>query len=1548
MRKKSLHLFFIFTLIATFLSAQITLPQVCNSGFIEPAEDCWSACVTCNLPPFNGSTAGFIPSGAPYCPGFTIHNDQWIGFVAGTSSITFTVTPSNCVLGNGVQVAIYELGCNDAPIACNGGCANCGTIPQSVTASLIPGNIYYLVIDGYTGDECDFQVSFTPSNATQVLTIGASSSIVGPTTTQPGATVTYSIPSVANAGFYTWSSSVPGVLFNGFEGPVTFEAASGASVAVTMPPIPGSLSICVIPGNTCSTGSQRCRNVNLIPLMPTILPQLVLCNEDFPYILPWGQVINGGGTYSTTYTSYLGADSVVRQSVLQLPKIITNNTKFICEGDTINICGSKYFKNGIYSTVCTSYRGCDSLVNLALNVLAPKAKILGNGFIGCEQTNIVLKSLPSLNFPGVSIKKWTRPDGSSQNGDTLLVSTGGTYKLCTTMNAGGKSCSVCDSIFVIRDSLAIPIVATSGLIGCTADSLKINTSGVQVAQPIYQWNGPNNFTATLAAPVVYNAGNYTVTVTTAAGCSGTASAVVLQGTGQPSVTTTATGGSITCFSTSFVTLSATTTAPNASFLWSGPNNFSSNLPSPTATVEGTYSVIVTDTLGCSNTANVLVEANKIPPVINSTSVQTLDCGNSFLLSTTTTGSGLTYIWEGPSGTVYPGSSVNVPFVTSYKLVVTDTLNGCTSTSMVFASAPLLPIIFTNAIYPPTVGENNGAIDITLNYQTGVTVNWSANGNLLATTEDLSNLPPGTYNVLVTTNTGCTTTQTYTLTAASPVVFCTPSQNISAVETCGANNCNNCNLHNYIGTTSGWVGDPNPPGWCSQVQNDQWLPFVAGATNATITVTPSNCTTGNGIQFAVYPSACGSLPVACSEGCAGCGNTPIALTVNLIPGQTYYLVIDGFSQDECDFKVTASPAIALAGLALGNMSAISGSAVNCQGSNSMYSINSVLGASQYTWSSTTSGILFNGQPSPATFTAPLGTDIQVSFPANSNGTVTICTQATNACNTSAQECKSVNIVPIIQVLPTQTICAAELPFNLPWGATAASAGIYSSVLQAANGCDSTVQQQIVVLNPIADILGNNVIGCGMNSIELQSAPSAGSNKVWSDLATGLQLGTGNHLSISQAGTYILVASIAASGKICSIADTVTVVTDSALIVVTANGGVVGCTSDSLALSSSVAISNIQYAWTGPGGFQSNLPSPIVTEAGDYTLLVSNAQGCSGMATASVAASDGPPPIVVNAPSINCANTLAQLSASSTFNNVNYAWEGPAGFQSNLQNPETAVAGIYTVTVSDQLGCTNSATVTVNFGNTALPFFIVPQKAPCVGVNMLTAIATNTGAAPTFLWTGPGGVTSDSASIKVETAGLYTVIVTNTTNGCTSIQTQNAIHGDFTPQVTLDQLVNPSNGLSNGSISITISGGIAPYTYTWSTGGLVASTSEDAVFLAPGDYIGYITGADSCTTTVNYTLVNTVATQDIASQNQWVIQPNPSTGVFYLTTKNGAQMSSALRVFDVLGRPVWSAPNTIPANEIAIDLTQMPNGVYWLEIEQAVKNGGRSYKKLVVAR
>ena len=77
------------------------LPPVCPSTE-PPGDQCSRACVYCSLNGLTSTTAGYTgqpPSG--YCG--LAENEQWIGFVAGETSATFTAIPSNCTDDNGLQ-----------------------------------------------------------------------------------------------------------------------------------------------------------------------------------------------------------------------------------------------------------------------------------------------------------------------------------------------------------------------------------------------------------------------------------------------------------------------------------------------------------------------------------------------------------------------------------------------------------------------------------------------------------------------------------------------------------------------------------------------------------------------------------------------------------------------------------------------------------------------------------------------------------------------------------------------------------------------------------------------------------------------------------------------------------------------------------------------------------------------------------------------------------------------------------------------------------------------------------------------------------------------------------------------------------------------------------------------------------------------------------------------------------------------------------------------------------------------------------------------------
>lgn len=160
-RQSLLLFFFIFT--AAFASAQI--PSLCPSDNTPAADFCEDMCIYCNLQAYTGTTAGYTSQPpASFCG--TIENEQWLGFVAGATTAFVTVIPSNCQIGNGVQVALYpECFSSPLPGGCNGGFAGGGNIPMSIAVNLTPGEVYYLMIDAYAGDICDFSVIVTPPGA---------------------------------------------------------------------------------------------------------------------------------------------------------------------------------------------------------------------------------------------------------------------------------------------------------------------------------------------------------------------------------------------------------------------------------------------------------------------------------------------------------------------------------------------------------------------------------------------------------------------------------------------------------------------------------------------------------------------------------------------------------------------------------------------------------------------------------------------------------------------------------------------------------------------------------------------------------------------------------------------------------------------------------------------------------------------------------------------------------------------------------------------------------------------------------------------------------------------------------------------------------------------------------------------------------------------------------------------------------------------------------------------------------------------------------------
>jgi len=84
----------------------------------------------------------------------------------------------------------------------------------------------------------------------------------------------------------------------------------------------------------------------------------------------------------------------------------------------------------------------------------------------------------------------------------------------------------------------------------------------------------------------------------------------------------------------------------------------------------------------------------------------------------------------------------------------------------------------------------------------------------------------------------------------------------------------------------------------------WFPFVSDSSGLVqVTITPMNCTEGNGLQAGIFVN-CDSI-IACNGGFQGGGSSPVGMTVAVVPGHQYYLMVDGYGGDGCDFTIQAT-------------------------------------------------------------------------------------------------------------------------------------------------------------------------------------------------------------------------------------------------------------------------------------------------------------------------------------------------------------------------------------------------------------------------------------------------------------------------------------------------------------------------------------------------------------------------------------------------------------------------------------------------------------------
>jgi len=380
-------------------------------------------------------------------------------------------------------MGVYEvIDCNTAgaiPVTnCDARVEPGQTAVLSNIVPLVPGQYYYLCIDGRNNDVCDWDISVT-NGSTMVPPVTQGGGITGPSTICSGTPATYSTNPVPNAPNHYWyldGAPLPG---------------SGSNYNITFP-APGTYQVCVEASNTCSTSPQECMTVTVADIPPTVIQGVICPGQCYPYL---STQFCAAGSYPYLFTSVAGCDSLVTVVITELTSVQVTLDTSACTGETVLIGGTPYATPGSYTITLPGVNTCDT--TLTLNVTENPT------FQETESATICLGT--SYTFGTQILTTAQICDGQSFPFGGSSFTTSGSFPVIFTSVDG------CDSTVTLDLTVLPNTQSTLTEVICPGQSFPL---------------GPNNYNTT---------GTYTELFTNANGCDST---VTLNLTVQPTINVT--------------------------------------------------------------------------------------------------------------------------------------------------------------------------------------------------------------------------------------------------------------------------------------------------------------------------------------------------------------------------------------------------------------------------------------------------------------------------------------------------------------------------------------------------------------------------------------------------------------------------------------------------------------------------------------------------------------------------------------------------------------------------------------------------------------------------------------------------------------------------------------------------------------------------------------------------------------------------------------------------------------------------------------------------
>ncbi len=764
------------------------------------------------------------------------------------------------------------------------------------------------------------------------------------------------------------------------------------------------------------------------------------------------------------------------------------------------------------------------------------------------------------------------------------------------------------------------------------------------------------------------------------------------------------------------------------YTWSG-TDVNASAEDQLGLAAGNYSVILTDANGCSTTPMPInITEPSSPVTVSFDSKSNVLCFGATTGSINISASGGTgpysFAWTGAGASVN-GEDQSGLAAGNYSVIVTDA-NGCSTTP--------LPINITEPSSPVTVsldsksnvlcfGATTGSINISASGGTGpYSFAWTGAG-VSVNGEDQSGLVAGNYSVIVTDANGCSTAS-FPVTISQPSSSVTVSLNSKTDVLCFGTSTGAINV-----TPSGGTG-PYSFAWTGagvSVNSEDQSGLVAG--NYSVIVTDANgCSTASLPVTITQPSSGVSVSLNSKTNVLCFGATTGSINISASGGTGPYT----FAWTGAGVSVNSEDQ---SGLTVGNYSVVVTDANGCS----------------------TASL-------PVTITQP-SSSVTVSL--NSKTDVLCFGTSTGA----------INITP----------SGGTGPYSFAWTGAGVSinsedqtgliAGNYSVLVTDANGC-STASLPVTITQPSSSVTVSlnsktDVLCFGTATGTINISPSGGTGPYsYSWTGAGVNANSEDQSGLV-AGNYSVIVTDANGCSTASLPVTITQPSSGVSVSLDSKTNVLcfGASTGAINITASGSTGPYTYTWTG-AGVNAGSEDQTGLAAGSYSVIAKDAIGCSS-SSLPVTISQ-PPAISINNISSNspvCSDNLLSLSSSATGGTgiLNYSWTGPNSFASLLKNPtisnaQTSASGLYILTVTDENGCSASATTNV----------IITQRSTASISYSASAYCKNNGASQIVTLTGTGNYsggtyTSSPAGLSINSSngtfipsasniGTYTITYT----------------------------------------------------------------------------------------------------------------------------------------------------------------------------------------------